>query len=332
MTRKMTRKTNRSGNSGGKTGGNRSRNRKTSNRKTGNRKSLVPKNLRRKLRNTWNKASLKQRIGMIATTLVATVAAIAIIAGLIRFVGWRVQVSEAKAAQSEMRSLYDFNPGNIISDGAFFNGNALSERQVQTILDQQGATCTGDKCLKTMTFTTQSQAADEYCQAYKGGQNESAAAIIYKAGNACGISQKVLLTVLQKEQHLLTVTDPSDFQFKSAMGLSCPDDANCDAKYAGFFNQVYGAAKRYQYYVRHESQYAYHAGALNYVRYNPNAGCGGSDVYIENKATALLYIYTPYQPNEAALKAGAGEGDACSTYGNRNFAIIYNSMFGNPRD
>ncbi len=78
--------------------------------------------------------------------------------------------------------------------------------------------------------------------------------------------------------------------------------------------------------------YAYHAGALNYVRYNPNAGCGGSDVYIENKATALLYIYTPYQPNEAALKAGAGEGDACSTYGNRNFAIIYNSMFGNPRD
>ena len=71
----------------------------------------------------------------------ATVAAIAIIAGLIRFVGWRVQVSEAKAAQSEMRSLYDFNPGNIISDGAFFNGNALSERQVQTILDQQGATC-----------------------------------------------------------------------------------------------------------------------------------------------------------------------------------------------
>ena len=48
--------------------------------------------------------------------------------------------------------------------------------------------------------------------------------------------------------------------------------------------------------------------------------------------TALLYIYTPYQPNEAALKAGAGEGDACSTYGNRNFAIIYNSMFGNPRD
>ena len=39
-----------------------------------------------------------------------------------------------------------------------------------------------------------------------------------------------------------------------------------------------------------------------------------------------------YFAGEAALKAGAGEGDACSTYGTRNFAIIYNSMFGNPRD
>ena len=146
-----------------------------------------------------------------------------------------------------------------------------------------------------------------------------------------GISQKVLLTVLQKEQHLLTATNPNDFQFKAAMGLSCPDDANCDPTYAGFFKQVYGAAKRYQYYIRHEGRYGYHAGRLNYIQYNPNASCGGSNVYIENRATALLYIYTPYQPNAAALEAGAGEGDSCSSYGNRNFAIIYHSMFGSPR-
>ena len=48
-----------------------------------------------------------------------------------------------------------------------------------------------------MTFSTESQSADEYCQAYDGGPNESAAAIVYKAGKACGISQKVLLTVLR---------------------------------------------------------------------------------------------------------------------------------------
>ena len=266
-------------------------------RKTRNRKPLNLKNLR----TMWRKANPIARIGMVATATVATIAAIAIIVGAVRFIGWRVQVNEALTAQSQSQSQYAFNPGNIISDGTFFNGNALSEQQVSTIIEQQGVAC----------------------QAYDGGPNESAAAIVYKAGKACGISQKVLLTVLQKEQHLLTATNPNDFQFKAAMGLSCPDDANCDPTYAGFFKQVYGAAKRYQYYLRHEGRYGYHAGRLNYIQYNPNASCGGSNVYIENRVTALLYIYTPYQPNAAALEAGAGEGDS--------FAIIYHSMFGSPR-
>lgn len=124
--------------------------------------------------------------------------AIAIIVGAVRFIGWRVQVNEALTAQSQSQSQYDFNPGNIISDGTFFNGNALSEQQVSTIIEQQGVACSGERCLKSMTFSTESQSADEYCQAYDGGPNESAAAIVYKAGKACGISQKVLLTVLQR--------------------------------------------------------------------------------------------------------------------------------------
>ena len=45
----------------------------------------------------------------------------------------------------------------------------------------------------------------------------------------------------------------------------------------------------------------------------------------------LVIIYTPYQPNEAALAAGAGEGDSCSSYGNRNFSIIYRGWFGDAR-
>ena len=263
----------------------------------------------------------------------AAIAAIAIIVGAVRFIGWRVQVNEALSRAKPDRSRNTTSiPGNIISDGTFFNGNALSEQQVQ----HHHRTAGRGLQWRTMPEVHDVQhanrkSADEYCQAYDGGPNESAAAIVYKAGKACGISQKVLLTVLQKEQHLLTATNPNDFQFKAAMGLSCPDDANCDPTYAGFFKQVYGAAKRYQYYIRHEGRYGYHAGRLNYIQYNPNASCGGSNVYIENRATALLYIYTPYQPNAAALEAGAGEGDSCSSYGNRNFAIIYHSMFGSPR-
>lgn len=227
-----------------------------------------------KLRNAWEKANTPKRILIVGKTLIASIIALALIVGLVRFVSWRVQVDEAVASQEQLQTKYDFNPGNIISDGLFFNGNALSEQQVNAIIEKQGAACSGEKCLKSMTFSTESQPANEYCEAYEGEPNESAAEIIYKSGKACDISQKVLLTVLQKEQHLLTATDPSDFQFKSAMGLSCPDDANCDPEYAGFFKQVYGAAKRYQYYVQHEDRYGYHAGTLNYIQYNPDASCG----------------------------------------------------------
>ncbi len=281
---------------------------------------------------SWKKATAKQRALAIGEGLAAVIAAIAAIVALVQYVNWRIAVNEARDAQNQIQSKYDFNPGNIISDGQFFNGNALSEAQIQSFLDEQGVSCSADNCLKSMTFDTESQPASEYCEAYESDGKESAATIIYKSGKACGISQKVLLTVLQKEQHLVSATDPSEFQFKSAMGLSCPDDASCDPEYAGFFKQVYGAAKRYQYYVHNESKYGYHDGTINYIQYNPDASCGGTDVYIENKATALLYIYTPYQPNTEALEAGSGEGNACSSYGNRNFSIIYSDWFGNPRN
>lgn len=275
----------------------------------------------------WRRASLGQRAKATAVSLLAAVCAVALVVGLVRFVRWRGEVAAAEAHQRQLALAYGFDPGSIISDGQFFNGNAMSEAEVQAFLDDQ-STCAGDRCLNAMTFATVDMPADDYCGAYVSDGRERAAAIIDKAARACGISQKVLLTVMQKEQHLVTAADPSDFQYKAAMGLSCPDDASCDPAYAGFFRQVYGAANRYRYYVAHEDRYGYHAGELNTIQYHPDAACGASDVYIENQATALLYIYTPYQPNEAALAAGYGEGDACSSYGNRNFALIYHGWFG----
>ena len=56
-----------------------------------------------------------------------------------------------------------------------------------------------------------------------------------------------------------------------------------------------------------------------------------SPVYIQNQATANLYYYTPYQPNAAALRAGYGEGDGCSAYGNRNFYQYFTDWFGSTQ-
>ena len=101
----------------------------------------------------------------------------------------------------------------------------------------------------------------------------------------------MLLTVMQKEQHLVTAVDPSDYQLMAAMGLNCPDTADCDPAYAGFFRQVYGAAKRYRYYLEHEEQYGYTAHNLNYIQYHPNAACGGASVYREQGDRPALHLY-----------------------------------------
>lgn len=270
---------------------------------------------------------------LLVVAIVCVVALVGAVTVSVRGVNNRMDMHQALTRQQQLTELYDFNPGNIISERQFFDNNAMSEQQIQNFLDNQGKSCTRTQCLHTAQFTVNNRDADEYCGAYEADKSgkENAASILYKTQRACSVSARVLLTMLQKEQQLITATNPTDAQYRSAMGLSCPDDNQCDATYAGFFNQVFGSAQRYQYYVHHEASYGYHAHALNYVYFNPNKSCGGSDVYIENASTALLYIYTPYQPNTAALAAGAGEGDACSTYGNRNFSIIYQTWFGDPR-
>ena len=270
-----------------------------------------------------------RRTQTLGATLMAIVLVVALCILAVRFVSYRLMVGRAIRHQEQLSQEYVFNPGRIITDHRFHDTLDMNADDIQAFLDQKGASCNGSTCLRSLHMDVPDRPSDGLCDAYKGGKGQSAAQIIDGSARSCGISQKVLLTMLQKEQHLVATDQPAtQVQLKSAMGLSCPDDAHCDASYAGFFNQVYGAAHRFRYYQAHRDHYAYQTKALNDVRFSPDASCGSGKVYIENDATALLYIYTPYQPNEAALRAGDGEGDRCSSYGNRNFVIIYNSWFG----
>lgn len=270
-----------------------------------------------------------RRAQTLGAALMAIVLVVALCILAVRFVSYRLMVGRVIRHQEQLSQEYVFNPGRIITDHRFYDTMDMNADDVQAFLDQKGGSCNGSTCLRSLQMDVPDRPGDGLCDAYKGGKGQSAAQIINGAARSCGISQKVLLTMLQKEQHLVgTDQPPTQVQLQSAMGLSCPDDADCDARYAGFFNQVYGAARRFRYYQAHRDQYAYQTKALNDVRFSPDATCGSGKVYIENDATALLYIYTPYQPNEAALLAGDGEGNSCSSYGNRNFVIIYNSWFG----
>ena len=143
-----------------------------------------------------------------------------------------------------------------------------------------------------------------------------------------------MLITLQKESRLLDRTDPTESTYNAAWGWHCPDtgpggSANCDPAYAGFFNQGYGMAKQWSRYRVDPDKYTYQAGQTVDILWNvAESGCGGAPVTIANQATAALYNYTPYQPNAASLAAYPGEGDSCSSYGNRNFFYMFNKEFG----
>ncbi|MFB2581136.1 hypothetical protein ACEXQD_07775 [Herbiconiux sp. P15] len=245
-----------------------------------------------------------------------------------------VAVSEPEPASAA--NAVDFRPGNIISDANFFNGNAMNSGVVQAFLNSQGASCNvGANCLKNYTQTTWTRAADPMCNAYQGAANETAATIITRVGQACNISQAVLLVLLQKEQSLVTSTNPTARQYAAATGFACPDTAPCDAEYSGFYNQVYKAAWQYKRYSNPPGTSAFFTwipvGKYSNIPYHPNANCGTSPVLIENRATAGLYYYTPYQPNATAMSnIYGGQSDGCSSYGNRNFWRLYTDWFGDP--
>lgn len=259
-------------------------------------------------------------------------------------------------APAQALSGSDFQPGNIISDGIFFNGNALDAAGVRAslvsintrngvyspcLLGVNGRRIPGtadpdypsgniiyaSNCLEDYRETIPNLGGDRYCAAISGG-NLSASEIIQRVGAACNVSQKVLIVLLEKEQSLVTDRFPSTFQYSRATGFNCPDTAPCVAASGGFFKQVYSAARRFQEYPI-DTNYRYTVGQTVQVYFNPNLnGCGTGPVFIQNRATAALYYYTPYQPNAAALANLNGVGDSCSAYGNRNFWRMFNSWFG----
>lgn len=248
-------------------------------------------------------------------------------------------VGSAASATAADNSLFD--PGLIISDAVFYNSTTMSPSDIQAFLSTQGAGCVpasdGTPCLKDFTVTSPTRTST-YCQPYQGAANEPAAQVIYKVAQACGINPRVLLVTMQKEQTLVNRrTAGSAAVYAKAMGFACPDTAPCDPASGGFAVQVYLAANQFQKYRALPKSYRFQPNATNLIPYHPTdpfatnpGGCGGSQVTIRSQATAGLYNYTPYQPNAAALAAGAGLGDVCSTYGNRNFWRFFVDWFGSP--
>jgi hypothetical protein len=275
----------------------------------------------------------------------------------------------------------DWVAGNIIGDGVFANGNAMSVADIQAFLNQKVGTggsayatpgfcdvngtrtsefgggtraqyaasvgrSTPFTCLKDYYEVPKNDPspgipANNYGGAPIPAGAQSAAQLIWNAGQRYSINPRVLLVMIQKESAGPLITDDWPFlsQYTYAMGAHCPDSgpggaANCDSNYAGFSMQIQESARLLRYYITNMDQpwWTYKKLGNNDILYqNSRPECGSSTVNIITRATAALYTYTPYQPNQAALNNLYGTGDACSAYGNRNFWRMFIDWFGSTQ-
>ncbi len=239
-------------------------------------------------------------------------------------------------AETPPAGLGGFSPGFLITDTMMFDGDAMTAAQIDTFLDQRGASCVrgddGADCLKDLRMNTPQRSGTTYCQAIPAVASASAGRIIADVSRACDISPRVILVMLQKEQGLITTRNATPKMLAQALGFGCPDFVGCDPRYAGFAQQIYNAGSRLQEYGDPARGYRYQAGRTYDIQYSPYAFCGYGEVRIFNRATAALYNYTPFTPTQATLDAGAGavRDDVCATYGNRNFFRTFSEWFGSP--
>jgi len=278
-----------------------------------------------------------RRAGAVRRTL-------AILASATMLAGGLVAVQAVSAVTEASAAAYDgdrFQAGNIISDANFYDGDAMTKAEISTFLDGKitsasaKTSCdsvadTTTPCLKDYTGAIRSRsAADNGCKSIPARAKASAALIIATVAEACGISPKVILVTLQKEQGLVASANPSKWSYDHAMGWGCPDTADCETTWNGLYNQVYKGAWQFKQYKYNYLNFNFRKGQTAKIQYSPTASCGTKTVTIENWATAALYIYTPYTPNKATLDAYPGTA-SCGAYGNRNFWAYYTSWFGDP--
>jgi LysM repeat protein len=207
---------------------------------------------------------------------------------------------------------------------------------IQRFLESKVPTCKAKAgsptCLKNyVEDIVEKPGEDGKCLPLSAKPAQTAAQIIFEVSRACSINPKVLLVTLQKEQGLIQSVNPTPYMYRAAMGFGCPDSdpAICGKVHSGLFNQLYKAAGQLQWYGDARGSFTYmKVGRTSNVRYHPNASCGTKPVLIKSIATTALYYYTPYTPNDAAMKNLYGTGDSCSAYGNRNFWRFYTDWFG----
>lgn len=168
----------------------------------------------------------------------------------------------------------NFDPNFIISDFELQDYTSMDLYDIQYFLDQNNG------ILKKY-----------YVKNPSNNKILSAAEIIRNASIEYKINPQYILTLLQKEQSLITDPSPSQKQLDWATGFAICDSCDMDdplvAKYKGIYNQIYYAAKRNRFYIdNYKNTWLFQKNNI----YNIDNRL----VVPKNQATVNLYNYTPH--------------------------------------
>ncbi len=165
-----------------------------------------------------------------------------------------------------------FEPGLILTDQELFNSATMDGTAIQAFLDSH------EGVLKS------------YFETDVDGLLKTASMIISDAALRNQINPQYLLVLLQKEQGLITNPTPKQTQLDWAAGYAACDSCDVDhpglQQYKGFAKQVDRAAWRTRYFFEHLNEFTYGYGATYTVN--------DQEIFIKNRATAVLYNYTPH--------------------------------------
>jgi len=212
---------------------------------------------------------------------------------------WRIAIALAVTfttfALASSASAATFNPNLVISDSNMRAYYSMSAAQIHAFLSTKNGPLNSDPSFAR----------------HGGGASAPASVLIEEACTQFGISPRVLITMLQKEQGLIDTVDnghPLSYRFDWACGMGVPDNGTYNLAKQGFGNQVWWCALRLDGYGEKKPN------VTDIPRWLGPGDTTGmpSGVAPVNISTWKLYIYNPH------------------VSGNKLFYDVYVRHFGDP--
>ncbi len=181
-------------------------------------------------------------------------------------------------ATSTAPALSTFNPGYILDDADMFGLGIMTRDSIRDFLASKGS---GLAHIKLTDID---------------GEEKWPTDIVWRVATSYRINPKYLLALMQKEQSLVEDPSPSQKQLDWATGFAVCDSCSMNdpalQQYKGFASQLEWAAKQHT--EKYLLQLLGRGTTISGIAPGKAVKIDGQTVIPANKATAMLYTYTPH--------------------------------------